>query len=84
VTSEDGAERFQFGSQLPKIVDFPVKNEHKPAGPAVHGLAPLIGQIDNRQTTVSKCNSGIGVDPGSACIRPAVTDRIVHPNDGSL
>ena len=67
---------FQFGAQLPVIINFPVKGEHQVFILVINGLVALL-QIDDTQPAESHRDRFIHIKP--TAVRAPVGDPIRHP-----
>jgi len=69
-----------MAAELGVVVDLAVEGEDEAAVGRHHRLVARGRQVDDRQPSVTKTNTGIGVDPNAAIIGSAVGDRLDQPS----
>src|ERR1700682_5111390 len=66
-------------SNIEMIVDLTVERYGETAAVAAHRLRAGLGEIEDRQTAVSKGDAGRSVGPDVAGVGAAMPERIRHP-----
>jgi hypothetical protein len=71
----------QFRSQLKMIVDFSIECKDITSTNTLHRLMPRRRAIDHRQTSMSKYNAILRIEPDSTVIWPTMDQRCEHGID---
>src|SRR2546421_10197658 len=59
MAAEPMAGAFKSGAQFIEVINFPVEDNHVPAGLGMHGLMNNRGKIENRKPPMPEGNTGL-------------------------
>ena len=74
----------QFASQLEKVVDLTVVNDHMASVSGHHGLTPPVSGINDGQAPVPQAQRAVDAEPATDAVRPAMSQQVTEPLNGLI